>query len=326
MKSLLILLLATCVFSQFLPKPTLTFYLPTPQNLLDFLVGNLASLQVLETIPDAFPCVNALTSLKNNTDNAIALFKSGHFLTAIHLLENTFNTTIQSCASANSEAVGTFKNFLDILKDPNFVKLAVERIANNQLELIDDLAGGVEKLNNQSFFEAGVLFGKIPHTILSGPVNFTSINLLELSTNETSPLADFIRGYAEALQVFESIPDFQQCLNDLLGVKETLQQVISLLTQGKVLEAIELAQETLKTGVASCDASLTEGTQLFQQVIQKITAPGFYDLVKSRVSENFFTILEDAQKGMSDFKVLDFYQAGKDLGEIQHLVFSGPDA
>ncbi len=271
MKSLLILLFVTCAFSSFLPKPTLTksIYLPTPQNLLDFLVGNLVSLQVIENIPDAFPCVNALSSLQKNSENALKLFKSFHFVEGIHLLEKKFDKTIKICAAANSETFETFKNFLDVVRKPNFMKLALERLGNNKLEIIDDLAVGIEKLNNQSYFEAGVFLGKIPHTLLSGPLDLASIIFFDFSKDILKdPLADILKSLEEDVKAYDIFPQGEKCLNNLLGLKDSLNKVLNLLSQGNVLEALQLAEKTLKDGIAYCQKSLMKGTQLFQEFVQ----------------------------------------------------------
>jgi hypothetical protein len=329
MKYLIVLLLSTLALSSFLPRQNtkLGLPLPTPQNLMDFLVGNLVSLQVLEQIPDGFPCVNTLTTLRNNTLQAVALFNQGHFLDAIHLLESTFTQTFSSCTAANSEALGAFKNFLDIVRAPDFAKLVVYRIANNQAELIDDFAGGVEKLNNQSFFDAGVLWGKMVHTLLSGPVNMTSsLELLALPTNSSCPFMQFLQGYLEAIKVFDAVPDGLSCLNDIVNLKETMLQILNLLANGKILEAIQLAEDTMNKDLATCQNALKDGTTLFQSFVQEITADGFFDLARGRVRDNFFTIIEDVEKAVRDFTVLEFYQAGKDFGHIPHLILSGPDA
>ncbi len=268
MKSLLILLFATCAFSSFLPKPTLT--LPTPQNLLDFLVGNLVSLQVLNNLPDGFPCVTALSSLEKNTDDALELFKNFQFVEGVHLLENTFNNTIQTCGAANAETVRIFQNFLDLVRQPDFLKLALERLANNQLEIIDDLAGGVEKLNNQSFFEAGVLLGKIPHTLLSGPVDSTSITLLDINDLLKGPLADILKKLLDGGKGIDIFSQGEKCLKSLMGLADTLKKIESLVSKGNVLDAISEAEDVLKHGLSSCKLGLMQGTQLFQEFVQSI--------------------------------------------------------
>ena len=304
----------------FLPK----LIFPSKQNLLDFLVGNLASLSVLSSIPDAFPCVTQVTSLKNTTLEALQLFEEGHIVDAIHLLENTINQTLTSCSAAGSEGVDTFKNFLDIIGDPDFLKKASERVIDNLPALIDDLAYGIEKINNQSYFEAGVSFGKIPHLILSGPDSLLNLaSFLTLGDNSSCPFIEFMRGFLEETEVLSEMPDAELCATGVSRLTSVLPQVLQLLQQGKVLEAVQLIEQVYQDDVTACTNLAVETTQVFGELVTKMTQPDFVKTAVERVMENLFTLIEDYERGIGDLVKLDFYNAGREIGKIPHLVIDG---
>ena len=327
MKALLIFLSIALVFSSdlFLPKVTLLQF-PTPDNLKDFIIGNLVSLKVLDSVPDGFSCATNLATLKNNTLTSLKLFLEGHFVDALHLLEQTVNGTLTSCLAASAEGKATFENFLRIVLDPEFLPTAIARIRDNQLSILEDLALGFEQLNNQSFFSAGMTLGKIPHLVLSGPDNVAILNFLVGDTNSTNPMFDFVRGFLEAVKVMDGVPDALPCMNDIATLKDLFPQVLDLIKQFKIIEAIELLQQTVLQDVTTCHNSVTETTQLFQQFLQNIGQPGFFDIAKGRIFDNLLTLTEDLETGISSLAAKDFYGAGKALGHINHVILSGPDA
>lgn len=169
MKFLILCICLVSVFGSFLPNKPLGVSVPSSQNLLDFIIGNLVAVKVTDTVPSGFPCVTAATNLQNATQEALALLREGHVLEAAELFENALNATRVSCGAAASEGQATFENFLAIIRDPNFVTQALGRIRSNFLTILEDFERGVSDLNNQSFFSAGMDFGSIAHIVLSGP-------------------------------------------------------------------------------------------------------------------------------------------------------------
>ena len=299
--------------------------LPTPSNIKDFLIGNLVSLQVIQSVPDGFACATNLASLKNNTKQAFSLLISGHLVDALHLVEQTINQTVGTCEAANAEGKALFENFIRIVLDPEFIPNAVQRVKDNQLTILEDLAEGLEDLNNGSFFNAGVTLGKIPHLILSGPdANLVLIGLMA-SNNISTPLLDFLRGFLDAVKVWDNVPHGLECFDDIATLKDNFDQVIALLKQFKILEAIELLQQTITSDFLNCQNTITESVQLFQSFLQTIHQAGFIDLAKQRILGNVVTLLEDLENGVKGIGAKDYYGAGRALGHIPHLVLSGPD-
>jgi hypothetical protein len=297
---------------------------PSPDNLKDFLIGNLVSLQVVQSVPDGFPCAMNIASLKNNTKQALDLFLQGHFVDALHLVEQTINSTITTCEASGREGKALFDNFLKIVTDPAFLPTALQRLEDNQLTLLDDLAQGLEDLNNGSYFTAGVALGKIPHLLLSGPDSASrSLNFLELG-NVTSPVLDFLRGNLEALQVWANVPDGLACIDDLVGVKDQLAQVLALLKQLKILDAIELLNKVVGEDVSRCTNSINESIQLFQAFLTNIRQPGFIDIAKGRIFDNAVVLLQDFTDAVGALTNKDYYGAGRALGHIPHVILSGP--
>lgn len=328
MKSLILsLLVSLALSSSFLPTPQ-KLHTPTPQNLLDFLVGSLVSLQVLESIPDAFSCVTDLTNLRNNTQTAIDLIKLGHFVDALHLLEQTFNQTYGSCSATVQESSSTFENFLNIVSDPDFLDLALQRLDENKLVFLEDLAMGLEQLNNGSYFNAGVTLGKIPHVILSGPdaTNSNKRRVLSVAVgNSSCPVSEFLRGSLEVLKVWDNVPDAVNCLNDLAALKDAYAQVVSLISEGKWLEALEFIEQTLKEDVDTCLNSVDQATKLFKEFLDHVSQEGFVQLAEGRIVDNVFTLIGEAKSGVEQVENGEWYEAGKSFGGIPHLILSRND-
>ena len=314
MKAFLVLLSLSLVLS--LPP------LPTPSNLKDFLIGNLVSLQVVQSVPDGFSCATNVASLHNNTKTALDLFMHGHFVDALHMIETTINDTITSCEKANAEGKLLFENFIRIILDPEFVPTAFARIKDNQLTILEDLAEGFEDLNNQSYFTAGIAFGKIPHLVLSGPDGL-SLNFLEIPNNISTPLMNFTRGFLEALQVWSSIPDGLNCINGIADFKDELAQILALVKQLKIIEAITLMNQMIGTEFLSCTNAIAENVQLFKEFLQNVSQPGFIDAAKGRIEDNLLTLMGDFQNGVSAMGAKDYYAAGVAFGHIPHVALSG---
>ena len=328
MKSLILsLLVSLALSSSFLPTPS-KFHTPTPQNLLDFLVGSLVSLQVLESIPDAFSCVTDLTNLQNNTQTAIDLIKLGHFVDALHLLEQTFNQTYGSCSLTFHESSSTFENFLSIITDPEFLDLALQRLDENKLLFLEDLALGLEQINNGSYFNAGVTLGKIPHVILSGPDTWRTRRILlsdAMGNNTSCPVLEFLNGSLEVLKVWDNVPDAVNCLNGLGALKDAYSQVVSLISEGKWLEALEFIEQTLKEDVDTCLNSVNQATELFKEFLDHVSQEGFVQLAEGRIVDNVFNLIGEAKNGVEQVENGQWYEAGKSFGGIPHLILSGND-
>ena len=185
MKALIFLAFLSLSLCNFLPKPTLGA-IPSKQNVIDFLIGNLIAVHVTDTVPDGFNCVNTITALQADIQTAISLIRNGSVLEGISLLEKSVNNTLTSCGAAASEGNATFQAFLSKIKDPQFLDLALGRIKDNFFTILQNWQKGVSDLNNQSFFNAGYDFGSIIHLILSGPDAKT--NLISLLIEEIDRL------------------------------------------------------------------------------------------------------------------------------------------
>ena len=174
MKVIIFSLLILGAFSSFLPKPTIgeAVALPSKQNLIDFIIGNLIAVKITESVPDGFGCATTITNLQNATQTALALIRSGsldNIVEGVELLEQAINDTQRVCGSASEEGQETFQSFLEKIKDPGFITLALGRIKDNFLTILQDFEKASDDLKNQSFFSAGYDLGSIVHLILSGP-------------------------------------------------------------------------------------------------------------------------------------------------------------
>lgn len=185
MKYFLVLICLVGVFSSFLPnRPApAKLALPSPSNLKDFVIGYLIALKVTEVVPDGFPCVSSLQNLQNATETAWALIKTRdleNVLEAIRLVVESVNDTKQVCGACVAEGREGFQAFLNEVKDPNFIKLALERLGENFDTVLNDLERGVGDLRNGSYFNAGFDFGSVLHLVLSGNASFVNFIIDEL--------------------------------------------------------------------------------------------------------------------------------------------------
>jgi hypothetical protein len=188
MKYILLFICVLGAFSSFLPNKKVgsSVALPSKQNLIDFVIGNLIALKVTEVVPDGFGCVNTLQNLQNATQQAWALIETKeveNIIRAAELIEDALNQTKQVCGSASDEGRAGFEAFINNIKDPNFISLAMANIRNNFFTILQDFQKGISDLNNQSFFNAGYDFGSIFHLIINN-----GSELLNLVTTEINNL------------------------------------------------------------------------------------------------------------------------------------------
>lgn len=184
MKFIIFFICLVGVFGSFLPNKPLSSSRPSTQNLIDFIIGGLAGVQVIDSIPSGFPCVTALHDLQNATQVALNLSRAGRIQEAAEVFERALIAVNQSCSAASSEGALTFQNFLETIRQPNFVSDALMRMTVNLPTIVQEFRNGVADLNNQSFFNAGREFGNIANTILFG----SSDSLVSFITEEVKLL------------------------------------------------------------------------------------------------------------------------------------------
>lgn len=183
MKYILLFICLVGVFSSFLPKKNLGATVPSTQNLIDFVIGNLIALKATEVVPDGFNCVNAIQNLQNATQTAWALIQTReveNIIRAAELVEESLNQTKQVCGAASDEGRAGFSDFLNRIKDPNFLSLAMSNIQNNFFTILGDFNKGIQDLNNQSFFNAGYDFGSIFHLIINNGSELLNLVAMEI--------------------------------------------------------------------------------------------------------------------------------------------------
>ena len=256
------------------------------------------------------------------------MIRLGHFVDALHLLEQTFNQTYGSCSLTFHESSSTFENFLSIITDPEFLDLALQRLDENKLLFLEDLALGLEQINNGSYFNAGVTLGKIPHVILSGPDTWRTRRILlsdAMGNNTSCPVLEFLNGSLEVLKVWDNVPDAVNCLNGLGALKDAYSQVVSLISEGKWLEALEFIEQTLKEDVDTCLNSVNQATELFKEFLDHVSQEGFVQLAEGRIVDNVFNLIGEAKNGVEQVENRQWYEAGKSFGGIPHLILSGND-
>jgi len=332
MRYLLVLLSLALVFAPNPYRPNLSrkisMKFPSFSNITEFLSGFAYATQAYDFVGAIGPCVQKYMETKADFSQIPDLFKEHQGSLALELIEEDVLTVVLTC----SPLIDIIKNhtieFLQIVRDPNFLTLAKERISHNFFEILKNLTFGVESWKNGNYSASGWGFGNIAQIILSGPNQSSTVNFLGLEnlSNGSCPFLEFVRGYLESLKVLDSVPDGLQCLDDLDGAKETLLQVLDLFEQGKSLEAISLLMQTFTNDLASCEKGLSDGKALFGKFLKNVGQSGFIETVVGRITNNLLTLIDDFENGVNDVKNLDFYDAGKEFGKIPHLVLSGADS
>lgn len=185
MKYIILFVCIVGAFSSFLPKKSLGLAIPSQQNVIDFVIGNLIALRVTEVVPDGFGCATALQNLKNASETAWALIQTKDFekiLQGLEIIEGSLNQTKLVCGAASDEGRAGFAAFLATIRDPGFLKAALGRITNNFFTILGDFTKLSEDLKNQSYFNAGYDLGSIAHLIISNETN-TLLNLVSEEIN-----------------------------------------------------------------------------------------------------------------------------------------------
>lgn len=138
------------------------------QDLIDFSIGFMVAIKLVEKVPDGFNCVNTLESLQTQVQASIALIRSGKINEGISSIEAAFNQSFSSCNLAASEGQQYFQNLLKEVANPLFMLKAVKRFKENFSQLFQELSQGLSALRSHEFFNSGVNFGKIFQLIVSG--------------------------------------------------------------------------------------------------------------------------------------------------------------
>lgn len=162
---------------------------PNFQPLIDFSIGFLLSIKFIEKVPSGFPCVNQINVFKTQVNESISKISSGkidQIIAGFQELETAVNDTIQICGQTVSEGNAAASEIVNKLKNQTFVEQGLERIATHLFEVADDVKRGIDELKNQSYFSAGVDFGKVLELFLEEPT--TSVNFLKVVGHEVSLL------------------------------------------------------------------------------------------------------------------------------------------
>lgn len=157
------------------------------QPLIDFSIGFLLSIKFIEKVPSGFPCVNQITAFKTQLNESISKISSGkidQIIAGFQELETAVNDTIQICGQTVSEGNAAVSDIVNKLKNQTFVDQGLERIGAHLFEVVDDVKRGAGELKNESYFSAGVDFGKVLDLFLEEPT--TSISFLRLVGNEVN--------------------------------------------------------------------------------------------------------------------------------------------
>lgn len=181
---------------------------PDFQPLIDFSIGFLLSIKFIEKVPSGFPCVNQINVFKTQLNESISKISTGQIdqiISGFQELEGAVNATLQICGQTVSEGNAAVSEIVNKLRNTTFVEQGLERVGAHLFEVIDDLKRGAQEFKNQSYFSAGVDFGKVFDLFLNEPA--ASIAFLRLVEAEVNFLLGSINwpyndcGNGEALSV-----------------------------------------------------------------------------------------------------------------------------
>ena len=143
----------------------------TTQDIIDFSIGFLLSIQAIEKIPSGFPCVTQATNFEQSLKNAISkleTLKYSDMVEGFSLLIKTVNDTVLLCGATAHEGNVFFSDIFAKLENSTFIQEGVKRIEDNVFNVLEDLSKGVADFKNHSYFNAGTDFGKIAEIFLVG--------------------------------------------------------------------------------------------------------------------------------------------------------------
>lgn len=284
MKYFILCICLVGVFGSFLPnKPS--FPVPRTQNLIDFIIGNLVAVHVVDSVPSGFPCVNAITNLQNVTQQTLSLIREGDLVKAAELFEPALNDTRNFCGAAANESDATFQNFLDIIKDKTFIFKALNRVRRNFLTIMEDYKKGLIDLYNDNYFNAGVDFGSVVELILTGSDSELADFIVENINNLGSVNWPFTNCAAHSPIVVKSFA---------LATKPAKGAAEGLVAKGSVDSAVNLKQVqivTLLNGIP-LNTQYDKNTKSYQQGDAfdykfSVTIPGFAPSGKYSISLTF---------------------------------------
>lgn len=183
MKILLILSLSliSVLSSPFLGKNLGQAVPSAKQDIIDFTIGFMVSIKLVEKVPDGFPCVTNLEDIRSKISQAIALIRTrdaDKVAQGISLIQNTINETLRSCGAAANEGNLYFHNLVKEIINPGFIAKAIGNFKANFFEIFGDFNKGISDLKNNSFFNSGVDFGNVFNLILNGKNNELELYLI----------------------------------------------------------------------------------------------------------------------------------------------------
>jgi cellobiose-specific phosphotransferase system component IIA len=205
------------------------------------------------------------------------------------------------------EGFDQLKRLVNAIAHIDIKKIAM-KILMHPGDFLKDITKAIECFGKSDMKCAGKCIGDI-------------LRMLFLTTAEVDPY-DFVKGFLEAIHETKTVEDLKKCLTDINPIIEKIKLALELflkMTFDDIMKGMKILIEALHDLEEMLKPCLNE----FKQVQKLMDAVKNINIIKvvTKILMNPGAFINDVKDCIESLKSQNFYQAGKDIGDILYRLF-----
>jgi hypothetical protein len=279
--------------------------------ILEFVIGFLAGIKEQKTVDDLLKCMKNADQIIDKMKQALRKILSFRVDDMIKGFQMLFEALLELEMMLRPclEGFDQFKRLMEAISKINVMKI-IMKILQDPIPYIRDFTDIIQSLEDGNFKEAGQDLGDILYRLF----------LTELV--QADPTYDFIKGFLEGIHETKKVEDLMKCLKNIDPIIAKIKQALEYfmkMTFDDLMKGFKLLYEALH----DLEEMLKPCLQDFKQIQRLMEAIKQMDVIKIilRILANPGAFIQDVKDCIEALKKLDFYSAGKDMGDILYRLF-----
>ena len=279
--------------------------------ILEFVVGFLIGIKEQKSVDDLLKCMKNADQIIDKIKQAlkkILSFKIDEMIKGFQMLFEAL-LELEMMLRPCLEGFDQFKKLMEAISKINIMKIIMKIIAD-PIPYIRDFTDIIASIESGDYKTAGQDLGDILYRLF----------LVELFGSD--PTYDFLKGFLEAIHETKKVEDLLKCLKNIDPIIAKIKQALEYfmkMTVDDLIKGFKLLVEALQELEDMLKPCIAE----FEQLKKLMAAIQKFDIMKVilRILANPTAFIKDVQDCIEALKKLDFYSAGKDIGDILYRLF-----